>query len=204
MVAALGGLYTSWLAVQGTLRLQYAKTITLGVSIANELDKPAMSWLVPIAVPLIPPACTPTLTLAPSPSPAPSPNPHSKPKPNPNPDLVPPRRPADHHWIPTIIRVTIKSAAVFIAWQLQIIISAVQSAIRGGRLAARKTLSYCDRHGYIHVADVDGLAEVIGYTLAVLGFYTQWQWGFGLPFPLNLIMFPFTLIAWYIRYTITG
>jgi hypothetical protein len=32
MVAALGGLYTSWLAVQGTLRLQYAKTITLGVS----------------------------------------------------------------------------------------------------------------------------------------------------------------------------
>merc|ERR1740130_677127 len=166
MMAALGGLYTSWLAVQGTLRLQYAKTITLGVSIANELEKPAMSWLVPIAVPLIPPAY--------------------------------------HHWIPTIIRVTIKSVAVFIAWQLQIIISAVQSAIRGGRLAARKTLSYCDRHGYIQVADVDGLAEVIGYTLAVLGFYTQWQWGFGLPFPLNLIMFPFTLIEWYIRYTVTG
>jgi len=57
MMAALGGLYTSWLAVQGTLRLQYAKTITLGVSIANELEKPAMSWLVPIVVPLIPPAC---------------------------------------------------------------------------------------------------------------------------------------------------
>ena len=34
MMAAVGGLYTSWLAVQGTLRLQYAKTITLGVSIA--------------------------------------------------------------------------------------------------------------------------------------------------------------------------
>ena len=63
MMAAVGGLYTSWLAVQGTLRLQYAKTITLGVSIANELEKPAMSWLVPIAVPLIPPACAPTLTL---------------------------------------------------------------------------------------------------------------------------------------------
>ena len=66
---------------------------------------------------------------------------------------------------------TIKSAAVFIAWQLQIVISAVQSALRGGRLAARKTLAYCDRHGYLHVADVDGLADVIGYTLAVLGFY---------------------------------
>jgi len=166
MMAALGGLYTSWLAVQGTLRLQYAKTITLGVSIANELEKPAMSWLVPIVVPLIPPAY--------------------------------------HHWIPSIIRASIKSVAVFIAWQLQIVISAVQSAIRGGRLAARKTLSYCDRHGHIHVPDIDGLGEVIGYTLAVFGFYTQWQWGFGLPFPLNLIMLPFTMIEWYIRWTITG
>ena len=74
MMAAVGGLYTSWLAVQGTLRLQYAKTITLGVSIANELEKPAMSWLVPIAVPLIPPACAPnpnpnrTLTLTQTPT----------------------------------------------------------------------------------------------------------------------------------------
>ena len=29
---ALGGLYTAWLAVQGTLRLEFARTITLGVS----------------------------------------------------------------------------------------------------------------------------------------------------------------------------
>ena len=60
--------------------------------------------------------------------------------------LIPP---AYHHWIPAIIRLTIKSVAVFIAWQLQIVISAVQSALRGGRLAARKTLAYCDRHGYL-------------------------------------------------------
>ena len=32
--AALGGLYTSWLAVQAVLRIEFAKTITLGVSIA--------------------------------------------------------------------------------------------------------------------------------------------------------------------------
>jgi hypothetical protein len=32
--AALGGLYTSWLAVQAVLRTEFAKTITLGVSIA--------------------------------------------------------------------------------------------------------------------------------------------------------------------------
>ena len=52
--------------------------------------------------------------------------------------------------------------------------------------------------------DIEGLDDVVGYTLALFGFYTQWQWGFGLPFPLNLIMLPFTLIEWYIRWTITG
>ena len=31
---AIGGMYTSWLAVQTVLRLEFAKTITLGVSIA--------------------------------------------------------------------------------------------------------------------------------------------------------------------------
>ena len=67
-----------------------------------------------------------------------------------------------------------------------------------------RTLAYLNRHGYIQVTDIDGLGEVIGYTLAVFGFYTQWQWGFSLPFPLNLIMLPFTFIEWYIRWTITG
>ena len=84
------------------------------------------------------------------------------------------------------------------------LIAAVQSALRGGRLAARKTLSYASRHGYLHVQDLDGLDEIIGYTLALFGFYTQWQWGFALPFPLNLVMLPFTIIEWYVRWAITG
>ena len=42
------------------------------------------------------------------------------------PIAVPLIPPAYHHWIPAIIRLTIKSVAVFIAWQLQIVISAVQ------------------------------------------------------------------------------
>ena len=55
LLAACGGLYTSWLAVQGTLRLQFAKTITLGVSIATELDKPIARVAVPILVGVMPP-----------------------------------------------------------------------------------------------------------------------------------------------------
>lgn len=45
---AVGGLYAGWLAVQGTLRHQFAKTITLGISIAQMLDAPAMRLGLPI------------------------------------------------------------------------------------------------------------------------------------------------------------
>lgn len=46
---ALGSVYTAWLAIQATLRLEFAKTITLGLSIA-ELAQPAANKL---ALPLL-------------------------------------------------------------------------------------------------------------------------------------------------------
>ena len=45
--------------------------------------------------------------------------------------------------------------------------------------------------------------EAVGYGLAAFGFYCQFTWGFGMPFPLNLVMWPFTLVEWYIRWSIT-
>jgi len=166
LMAACGGLYTSWLAVQGTLRLQFAKTVTLGVSIANELYAPASRVAVPILVGLLPPKY--------------------------------------HHWIPAIVRTMLRATAVCIAWQLQVVLSAVQSALRGGTLAARKLIAYGNKHGLFAIKEADNLDEVVGYTLALFGFYTQWQWGFALPFPLNLVMFPFTAIEWYVRWAVTA
>ena len=45
---AVGGLYAGWIAVQGTLRLEFAKTVTLGMSIAAMLDRPALRYGLPI------------------------------------------------------------------------------------------------------------------------------------------------------------
>ena len=45
---------------------------------------------------------------------------------------------------------------------------------------------------------------MFGYLLAALGFYVQWNLGFGTPFPLNLVMMPFEIIEWYIRVSITS
>lgn len=53
--AALGGLYTAWLAVQGTLRLEFARTITLGLSIAESCMPTTTRLGVPLLAHLLPP-----------------------------------------------------------------------------------------------------------------------------------------------------
>lgn len=54
--AAVGGLYTSWLAVQAVLRTEFAKTITLGVSIAAMATPYLQKVGVPVLVHVMPPA----------------------------------------------------------------------------------------------------------------------------------------------------
>merc|ERR1711957_667297 len=54
--AALGGLYTSWLAVQAVLRIEFAKTITLGVSIAAMATPYLQKVSLPVLVHVMPPA----------------------------------------------------------------------------------------------------------------------------------------------------
>ena len=45
--------------------------------------------------------------------------------------------------------------------------------------------------------------EAVGYSLAALGFTFQIFNGFELPFPLNLIFLPLTLIEWFLRFQIS-
>ena len=46
---AVGSLYTAWLAVIATLRVNFAKTVTLGVSMAEMLDGPALRYGLPVS-----------------------------------------------------------------------------------------------------------------------------------------------------------
>ena len=45
---AIAGIYTGWIAVQGTLRIEFAKTITLGVSMAQCVEYPVLKYVLPI------------------------------------------------------------------------------------------------------------------------------------------------------------
>merc|ERR1712061_57312 len=106
-------------------------------------------------------------------------------------------------WVTPGIKVACKAVAVSIAWFLQRILSAFHSAIRGGEIAGKGIVFYLNKAGFIKVTDDETYAdEVAGAVIAFLGFAWQVCIGFRLPFPLNLLLLPATivdyLIIWFI------
>lgn len=58
--------------------------------------------------------------------------------------------------------------------------------------------------GWILKSDRErALEEYFGYLFAAMGFYFQFKLGFDVPFPWNLILWPFEFAEYYIRWTIT-
>jgi len=167
LVQALGGLGAGWLAVQGVLRVEFAKTIMLAISFSQMVEFDILKALVPALKPLV--------------------------------------EKEFQQWIPAAISTAVKSFFVLLAWKVQTVVSAVQSAMRGGLMVTRGLVKFANKRAWLTTKDDEmWLDEVGGYTLAALGFYVQWQFGFGTPFPLSIVMLPFDVIEWYIRWTITS
>jgi hypothetical protein len=112
-------------------------------------------------------------------------------------------------WVPVLLRWAIKGVAMSFAWTIQSVMSAFASALDGGLMMARASFQFCVEHniklgGWIpddhKMSYVD---ESFSYLFAGLGLYFQFQMGSSLPFPLNLILSPFYLVEYYIRWTIT-
>ena len=164
---ALAGINAGLLAVVATLKLQFAKTITLGNAIANTVEAPVEKYLLPHVQKLVP---------------------------------------AEYHkWTFWLISYSIKSAAISIAWTLQRIISAFHSAVRGGLLCSRNLLEYCSKMGYAHIDhEKTYLDEIVGFALAAAGLVFQLRFGFGLPFPLNILLLPFSLAEYFLIWMVAG
>lgn len=59
--------------------------------------------------------------------------------------------------------------------------------------------------GLLKENDEDTYAdEVSGFILAAFGFYVQYMFCFHMPFPLNLVFWPFEVAESYIQWTITS
>lgn len=68
---------------------------------------------------------------------------------------------------------------------------------------SRNILEYLSRMGYININHKETyLDEVLGYGMAVLGLWFQLSVGFKLPFPLNIIMFPVTIVEYLLQWFI--
>ena len=102
-----------------------------------------------------------------------------------------------------------------IAWRIQRLMTAATSAITGGLLFARATSRMLSKRGirlFGLIQEDDEktvLDEMIGFLVAGLGFYTQFeaQWrngfSFQVPFPINLVTWPFDWAERWIQWQIT-
>jgi hypothetical protein len=174
---AAGALYTTWLGVSSVLEKEYARVITLSLTMAHFIERIAQFILAPPA----------RLCVA-----------------------------KDYHrWVPVVIGWGCKALAMNIAWRIQRVMTAATSAITGGLMFARAASRMLSKRGVrlfglIEEDDKSTLFdEVIGFLVAGLGFYTQfeaqWRSGFSftVPFPLSMITWPFDLVEKWIQWQIT-
>jgi len=182
---AVGNLWTAYVSVLATLRLEFARTTSLALAIVEMIKFPIMRWILP-----------PLMMFLGS-------------------DLS--------HWAKTFVEVTLNVIAMVVAWYMQMIISSFYSAIRGGRLFAEGLIAVLIEKDLLRKlpffkkarssdppegekaefdADESYLDEVIGFSFAGVGFLWQLTSGFALPFPLNLVFFPLTLVEYFLRWQI--
>lgn len=165
---AIGALYKVWLAVAAVLSVEFAKTISMALAIAEFIRKPLNRFVAP------------TIQMA-------VPDEYDK-------------------WVPVVLAWIAKSIAMSIAFFIQSFVSGVASALKGGLMMAHATYHALRVRNMIQEVDLDKskLDEALSYVFAALGFYTQLRSGFTLPTPLNILLWPFQLAEYYIRWSIIG
>jgi hypothetical protein len=169
--AALSALYKVWLSVAAVLSIEFARTISLALTIVEFVEKPVDRFVAPI------------VKLA-------TPDEYQK-------------------WVPVVLSWIIKSIAMSFAWYIQSVISAFASALAGGLMMARSLYQLLVAHkirmfGLIpEDHNQTYIDEVLQYLFAAAGFYIQFKNSFALPFPLNVVLLPFEIAEYYIRWTIT-
>jgi len=167
VTTCIAGMQAGLLAVLATLKMEFAKAITLGTAIGHAFERPTERFILPVFESALP---------------------------------------ADYQrWAGPVTAYLIKGTIISFAWFLQRVLSACHSAVRGGTMCARNVLDYLDRMNYIHVrAEETVMDEVVGYLLAAAGLWFQLSSGFSLPFPLNVLLLPVSLLEWALMWMVNS
>ncbi len=71
-------------------------------------------------------------------------------------------------------------------------------------MCSRNVLVYLSKKNIVHInADDTYLDEIAGYALAAVGLFFQLSTGFQLPFPLNVLLFPFSCLEYFLIWTVS-
>mmetsp|Transcript_21089 Transcript_21089/g.45992 ORF Transcript_21089/g.45992 Transcript_21089/m.45992 type:complete len:336 (+) Transcript_21089:183-1190(+) len=114
--------------------------------------------------------------------------------------------PEYQQWVPIIISWTSKTVGMYLAWTLTSIQAAFVSSMQGGLMLARSGNKALRSHkitlgGLIQEDQVNAnLDEYAAYGFAAIGFCFQMYFRLNPPFPLNIILSPFSLGEWALRY----
>ena len=117
-------------------------------------------------------------------------------------------------WSISIVESALTVLAVIFAWYLQMIIAAVSSGLRGGRIFADALVALAVERDWMdklpdwvaakpYDPDKSFLDEVVMYAVAVAGIAFQIFLGFQLPFPVNLVLWPLQVVEWILRIQIS-
>lgn len=101
-------------------------------------------------------------------------------------------------WAPIVADYLFRLIGIIVAWWLSRLIAAFHAAVRGADMFVMQSVTIMKKKGYlspdIH-ADSPQVSLFVGL-IAFMGFYWQLSNGFGVPFPLNILLFPFTVAEW--------
>ena len=178
---AIGSLWMSYIAVLATLRLEFARTTAFALGIVEMVKFPVVRFTSPLLMTVLGKELGPE---------------------------------GSKVWAVTFVESSLTLVAVIFAWYLQMIISAFYSGLRGGRMFADALCAILIEWGWMarlpdflvpkpFDPETTYLDEILGYSLAAVGFGFQFFSGFTLPFPLNIIFLPLSLIEWFLRIQIS-
>lgn len=108
-------------------------------------------------------------------------------------------------WVIVGMNVVVKSISCSLAWVLQTVISALQSASRGGLIVTRAGLRLANKYGYTNIHHEETLLdEFAGWALAAVGFLVQLSFGFAVPFPISLFLWPADIVEYFLRWMVVN
>ena len=108
-------------------------------------------------------------------------------------------------WAPRIVQYGYNSLGMIIAFFLQTVVGAFHSSIRGGKLATVAGLQLAKNRGWVSAEFKleSKTANFIAMVIAGTGFMWQLYQGFSVPFPLNIILLPVTVLESALKFCLT-